>query len=185
MAKVEYIRCPRCELNYIDKRDKLCKVCQMEMQARGTSSALDEEEVELGICPICKTNYIGEDEEMCAMCQKEKEVEEGLSNQNEDEDNWRMYVENEDQETEEDEVGDMSSITDLDDEMLADDLEMDLDEEDMENEEEEFEEEPEEDADDFDDLDDIDDDDDEDDEYDDDDEDYDDDDDFYKKSKKK
>ena len=185
MAKVEYIRCPRCELNYINKKDKLCKVCQMEMQARGTSSALDEEEVELGVCPICKTNYIGEDEEMCPMCQKEKEVAESLTNPNEDEDNWRMYVENEDQETEEDEVGDMSSITDLDDDMLADDLGMDLDDEEIDGDSEELEEESEED--DFDDFDDIDDDDIDDDDEDDDD-DYDDDDeedDFYKKSSKK
>ena len=26
-----YILCPRCEINYIDKRDKYCAVCKAEM----------------------------------------------------------------------------------------------------------------------------------------------------------
>lgn len=131
MAKVEYIRCPRCELNYINKKDKLCKVCQMELQTKGTNSTLESEELELGICPICKTNYISEDETMCAMCAQEKELEDervgGIVDENE---NWRMYVDNEDEETEEDEVGDMSSISEADDDMLAEDLGMTIDDED-------------------------------------------------------
>lgn len=152
MAKVEYIRCPRCELNYINKKDKLCKVCQAEIQTRGTNSAFDSEDLELGICPICKTNYISEDEDMCALCLKEKEMEDSLAGHIDENENWRLYVDHEDEETEEDEVGEMSSITDVDDDMLDDDFSIGMD-----DEEESFEEEmDDEDLDDFDDFDDSD-----------------------------
>lgn len=166
MAKIEYVRCPRCELNYINKKDKLCMVCQMELQNRGTNCALESEDLELGVCPICKTNYISEDETMCALCLKEKEMEDSLAGDVDENENWRMYVESEDQETEEDEVGEMSSVTDVDDDILAEDLDFGLDEEFEEENEQEFEEdyEDDEDFDDFDDedYDDLDDEDDED-----------------------
>lgn len=34
MKKPVYIRCPRCELNYIQKKDKYCSVCKAEMEAK-------------------------------------------------------------------------------------------------------------------------------------------------------
>ena len=34
MKKPVYIRCPRCELNYIEKKDKLCSVCKAELSAK-------------------------------------------------------------------------------------------------------------------------------------------------------
>lgn len=122
MAKIEYIRCPRCELNYIDKKEKLCKVCKMELSS---SHNHEEEEVEQGICPICKINVINEDEEMCPMCAKEMEVQQGGQSHTESDadDTWRSYVENDDVETETDEIGDMSSIQDEDE--LLDDIPLD------------------------------------------------------------
>lgn len=144
MAKIEYVRCPRCELNYIDKKEKLCKVCKMELENKHST---DDEEVEQGICPICKINVINDDEEMCPMCAKEKEIQEQNSPTIEDDpdENWRNYVDNDDTETESDEIGDMSSIHDedelladmpLDDEDLADDL--DDEDEEEEDDDEEF-----------------------------------------------
>lgn len=70
-----YIICPRCELNYIDKKDKYCQVCKAEMGLVDPSILIldDEyEDVEGKICPICKTNYCEEDEDMCIVCRKEK-----------------------------------------------------------------------------------------------------------------
>lgn len=130
MEKVEYIRCPRCELNYILKKDKLCKVCQMEISSLGKSNDLEG----MQICPICKANYINDNEDMCSYCAEEKSHDDSLIGDFDREDNWRMYVENDDAETEEDEVGEMCSVADSTDE---DELESaglvieDLDEDEM------------------------------------------------------
>lgn len=124
--KQTYIRCPRCELNYILKKDKFCQVCKMEMKALGTLGA--EDNLDLELCPICKVNYINSDEDMCTQCAKEKEIEEGenlssrsfneqwgtYGNQDEDEDSFQT-----------EENGDMVSISSLEDTPLTDE-EMDL-----------------------------------------------------------
>ena len=57
--KVQYIKCPRCELNYIIKKDKYCDVCKSEMKA-GILEESDFDELEEGLelCPVCKVNYI-------------------------------------------------------------------------------------------------------------------------------
>lgn len=122
MAKIEYIRCPRCELNYIDKKDKLCKVCKMELESNRHDT---EEEVEQGICPVCRINVINDDEEMCSMCAQEKAIQQAneITREEDPDDNWRSYVENEDTETETDEIGEMSSIQDEDE--LLDDMGLD------------------------------------------------------------
>ena len=125
-----YIRCPRCELNYILKKDKFCNVCKIEMRAQGTLGV--DENLDLELCPICKVNYINFDEDMCAACAKEQtpdgyDDEEdavwGKQYHNHDVDD-DDYIVNDDEET-----GDMVSITDLDDAPLDtdDDLGLDLD----------------------------------------------------------
>lgn len=127
MSKIEYVRCPRCELNYIDKKEKLCKVCKMELE----NSKKHEEEVLEGICPICKVNILEEDEEMCATCAKEREIQQlkGEMIEDDPDENWRSYVDNDDMESQDEEIDDMSTIHD-EDELLDDDmpLEDDLDE---------------------------------------------------------
>lgn len=184
MAKIEYVRCPRCELNYIDKREKLCKVCKMELESNRHEN---EEEVEQGICPICRINVINDDEEMCPMCAKEREVQQanGMTHEDDPDESWRSYVENDDTETEGDEIGEMSSIQDEDelmDDMGLDDEIADVDDGDDEEDEDDNDFSEEDDLDDFpeDFDDDYDDDDDEEDEDDDDD-----DDEFYGQDKKK
>ena len=181
MGKVEYVRCPRCELNYIEKGQKLCKVCEAELSSKGNQELTEEEAREMNLCPVCKKNYLIDDEEICNECAAEKDLidnDDDLSlstdEQAEDKDdkteNWRQYVENDDAELPEDEFGDMTSITTEDD---ADDL---LSEEDMDFDEkdEELSEELDE-LDDFDSYDELDDDfDDEDDDFDDEDDEYDD-----------
>ena len=61
-----YILCPRCEINYIDKRDKYCAVCKAEMGIGDPSILLPDEEEEQGdrLCPVCHVNLLGEDEEI-------------------------------------------------------------------------------------------------------------------------
>ena len=107
MKKPVYVRCPRCELNYIQKKDKLCSVCKAELAAK--DDYIDD--IDLELCPICKTNYIQSDEIMCAACLKEHQTEDGeLSG------DWEDYLTREDDEdtmTIEDETGDMATVTDI------------------------------------------------------------------------
>lgn len=159
MRKPVYIRCPRCELNYIQKKDKYCPVCKAEMEAK--RDYVDD--IDLELCPICKTNYIQPDEIMCASCLKEHHSDEDGDLV----DDWDEYLTREDEDDEttfDDEMGEMASVNDitkssmLDDDEISTDMDFD-DEEDIDFDE------------DFDEDDDLDDDDDEDD---DDDYDYDD-----------
>ncbi len=78
--KPVYTKCPRCELNYIQKKQNYCDVCKAEMRLIDPSILIPDEEEEEIICPVCKINYMASDEEMCFMCSKEaqeklKEVE--------------------------------------------------------------------------------------------------------------
>ena len=157
MAKVEYVRCPRCELNYMEKGQEYCKVCEAELASKGNQEISDEEAREMNLCPICKHNYLMDDEEICSECAQEKSVLEdnddmGLTTDDQIDDkeerteNWRQYVENDDAELPEEEFDDMTSITTIDDEEDLDEEE-EFDDEEAEDLDEEFE-------DDFEDLDD-------------------------------
>ena len=155
MKPTDYIRCPRCELNYIQRKDKYCSVCQAEMNA--DPNAYDDLDMET--CPICKTNFIRPDEIMCSQCAKERSL--NGDNTIDIEDDWETYVEGEEDENSslEEETGDMASVTDLDSD---DDLDLDSDELSEIDEEFDMDEEEQDEDDEFsdDDLDDYDDDDD-------------------------
>jgi len=117
MRKPVYIRCPRCELNYIEKKDKLCSVCKAELAVNKDEFLND---LDLELCPICKTNYIQPDEIMCATCLKEHQSDDGDINTDE----WEEYVNRDEEEIiyDDEETGDMASVTDLNDDALSDDL---------------------------------------------------------------
>lgn len=119
MSKPVYVRCPRCELNYIVKGEKLCSVCKKELRAKGELN----DDLDLELCPVCHTNLIGPDEEMCESCRLE--LGDSLID-DEEEREWRKYIgEEEDIDTEKDEIGDNASIIDIDDE--NDDFDDDVD----------------------------------------------------------
>ena len=172
MKKPVYIRCPRCELNYIEKKEKLCSVCKAELSAKKDEYTSD---LDLELCPICKTNYISPDEIMCSTCLKEHQTEDGELNSD-----WEDYLNRDEDEIvdEDEETGDMASVTELgDNDMLDDEIDTDIgfdetldDDIDIDEDFDDEEEEDEEDDDFDDDLDD--DDDDEDDDLDDDDDDF-------------
>ncbi len=79
-SKPIYIVCPRCELNYIIKKDKLCPVCKAEMGLIDPSILIpdDDEDIVEKLCPVCGNNYIHEDEERCFTCQKEQDEKDGI-----------------------------------------------------------------------------------------------------------
>ena len=117
--KPVYIRCPRCELNYCLKKDKYCSVCKSEMNGNKDIILND---LDLELCPICKINYIQPDEIMCTTCIKEKK------NSSEEEDfdieqEWDDYVNRDEVDyTEDEETGEMASVSELDDDILGSDL---------------------------------------------------------------
>lgn len=134
--KQTYIRCPRCELNFILKRDKFCNVCKKEMKALGSMGSDDDLDLEL--CPVCKVNYINPNEDMCAVCAKEKTLADGEDK--DDIESWDSYTAPEDDDVgySDDETSDMVSITNIGDDALETDDDMPIslgDEEEDEDEE--------------------------------------------------
>ena len=59
------IKCPRCELNYMNDTDKMCSVCRREV--RGESESVDMIEM----CSECGENPVVPGQELCAYCLKE------------------------------------------------------------------------------------------------------------------
>ncbi|MDD3396941.1 MAG: hypothetical protein PHR96_00110 [Clostridia bacterium] len=161
--KPVYIRCPRCELNYCLKKDKYCSVCKAEMN--GNKDFLIDD-LDLELCPICKTNYIQPDEIMCATCLKERKH--SIVDDTDIEQEWDEYINRDETDyVEDEETGEMASVSELDEDILGADLiESDLefadfeedageDDEDSESDEDDFEEVDADESDDKDDDDDI------------------------------
>ena len=161
--KPVYIRCPRCELNYIQKRDKVCSVCKKELMAiYNPEERFDNElEFDLEVCPICKTNYMRADEEVCEDCAKERKLSKTLLGESDaDWEDADPDGDDDQESTEADELGHMVGVTNLDDDEGLGIPELDLDigidddeELDFEDDMEEAESDLEDDLDDFDDID--------------------------------
>lgn len=95
---VKYIKCPRCELNYIDsEQQEYCDVCLAELQGSKLKFAdLDEDdEIEkTELCPVCGVNLMRFGEKMCDECKKNSEYEEDdVDLDPEQDDEWRNYLE--------------------------------------------------------------------------------------------
>ena len=92
----KYIKCPRCELNYILEEEDYCHVCKTEMKHfnEGEDDGLLNSFEDMELCPVCGVNYIKEDQGMCKDCKKKKgqpDLEDGTdvktwSNSDEDDD---------------------------------------------------------------------------------------------------
>ena len=59
------VKCPRCELNYMNDTDKMCSVCRREV--RGESEQYDMIE----LCSECGENPVVPGQELCVYCLKE------------------------------------------------------------------------------------------------------------------
>lgn len=126
---VRYMKCPRCELNYIDaEKQEYCDVCLKEMKGIRTDAdeIEEEEETELPteLCPVCGENMMRAGEKMCEECRKKQDFEAEEPNE-EDDDEWREYLDDDDEE-------ELEDVGEIDEE---------FEEEPEEFEEEEFEEE--------------------------------------------
>ena len=160
---VRYIKCPRCELNYIDAdKQEYCDVCIAEMKGNKLQFAdLEDEELEeeldaenTELCPVCGVNRIHYGETMCESCRRKSEYEEEEEIDPDKDEEWKSYLDD-----------DMEDLT-IDDEELAEELKAEGEEDEVVNTEpDDFDDDPLAGlaADDFDDEDDWDDDDDDDD----------------------
>ena len=73
-----YIKCPRCELNYIQESERYCPVCKREMRG-------EDEHEELELCSACGERPVVPGEELCAQCLKELKLQEGVHAEDGDE----------------------------------------------------------------------------------------------------
>lgn len=94
---VKYVKCPRCELNYIDpEKAEYCDICLKEM--KGIDLYLDDIDVEDGeeelteICPICGENMMHAGEKMCDECKLKAMEETEEPDPDREDDEWRNYI---------------------------------------------------------------------------------------------
>ena len=63
------VRCPRCELNFMLKGEKICKVCQREIEG-------DRQEEDVELCSVCGQAPVMPGRDVCQDCAREMEDEE-------------------------------------------------------------------------------------------------------------
>lgn len=73
----KYVKCPRCELNYIPEDQEYCDVCKAELNIGGITLLEDEEEL---LCPKCKRNYLEPGEKICSSCASKLIIDDGDKN---------------------------------------------------------------------------------------------------------
>ena len=66
-----YIKCPRCELNYMPDTERYCTVCKREMRG-------EDEHEEIELCSACGEHPALPGEELCQQCLKELHQQEGV-----------------------------------------------------------------------------------------------------------
>ncbi len=59
-----FVKCPRCDLNYITASEKYCKVCMREMKG-------DNAHDEIEMCSVCNENPVLPGRDICLFCLKE------------------------------------------------------------------------------------------------------------------
>ena len=66
-----FIKCPRCELNYIREEEQYCSVCKREMKGEAHDDPFE-------LCSICNENPAMPGKDVCLMCYKEMNQQQGL-----------------------------------------------------------------------------------------------------------
>ncbi len=134
---IRYIKCPRCELNYIDaEKQEYCDVCLNEMKgiASDPFDIEEPEEVATELCPVCGENMMRPGEKMCEECRKKAEYEEEEPDPEED-DEWREYLDDDTDADLDSEIGEIDETFDEefdDEEQEEETYEGDDEEEDLE-----------------------------------------------------
>ena len=66
-----FIKCPRCELNYIKEEEQYCSVCKREMKGEVHDDPFE-------LCSICNENPVMPGKDVCPVCYKEMKQQQGL-----------------------------------------------------------------------------------------------------------
>lgn len=66
-----FIKCPRCELNYIREEEQYCSVCKREMKGESHDDPFE-------LCSICNENPVMPGKDVCLLCYKEMTQQQGL-----------------------------------------------------------------------------------------------------------
>ena len=66
-----FIKCPRCELNYIKEEEQYCPVCKREMKGEVHDDPFE-------LCSICNENPVMPGKDVCMVCYKEMTQQQGL-----------------------------------------------------------------------------------------------------------
>ena len=137
----KYIKCPRCELNFIiEGKQEYCDVCIAEMKGSRLQFAdLEDEEIEaeleeevMEICPVCGINKMRFGESMCEACRKQSEYEEDSEEDSEQDEEWKSYLsdDTEDLSLDEDELAEeLAEVAEEDEEYAEEDEYDEFDEE--------------------------------------------------------
>ncbi len=112
---VRYIKCPRCELNYIDgEKQEYCDICLKEMKGISIGfEELDEEDIPTELCPVCGENMMRVGEKMCEECLKKSVYDEEDTNPDEEDDEeWRNYLDDDADVELDEEIGEIDETFD-------------------------------------------------------------------------
>ena len=105
---MRFVKCPRCELNYIPENEEYCPVCKREMKG-------ERHEDPIELCSICNENPVMPGRDVCYECYKEMTQQQARPDSTAD-------VDNEDQEVD---IG-MEDVTDIEEIDLGDMTEPDV-----------------------------------------------------------
>lgn len=135
---VQYVKCPRCDLNYInEEKQEYCDVCIAELKGNKLQFAdleddvydeLDIENETNDLCPNCGVNRLHYGESVCEVCRKANKYgdeEEDVDIEQDEE--WKTYLD-------EDENADLT----VDDETLEEELKEAIEEEEEAESEDDF-----------------------------------------------
>ncbi len=92
---VRYIKCPRCELNYINAEEQeYCDICLKELKGIPVDLDIIEDEDDLLTerCPICGENMMMSGDEMCEECRKKADYDDEEPDLDQDDEEWRNYL---------------------------------------------------------------------------------------------
>ncbi|HHU02656.1 MAG TPA: hypothetical protein GXZ91_05955 [Christensenellaceae bacterium] len=107
-----FIKCPRCELNYMKDTDKYCAICLRELRG-------EEQVDEIELCSVCGESPAMPGKDMCLFCLREMNAQNNTLNGDEDDDE-DTELDEDDDDIELDE-----EVDDIDDEAMNDALSLD------------------------------------------------------------
>lgn len=72
------VKCPRCELNFISDKERICKICYRELYGKMPP----EDEVEL--CSTCSESPVVPGRDVCMYCLREMNKQKGIKDEPEE-----------------------------------------------------------------------------------------------------